>query len=280
MCIATARFMSDPSSVYIGVLDTLAAANVPFLVGGSVAIVRYTGIERRTKDLDLFLRPSHYEDAAKALTAAGYEVERTHPHWLGKARADGHCVDLIFNSGNGLSPVDDAWFEHAGDGEVLGRSVRLMPAEELIWTKLFIMERERFDGADVAHLLRDMSDTLDWRRLSDRVGPNWRVLLSHLILFGFIYPAEQDKVPGWLLDELLQRLEAQRSDPSSRDAAATAESQRLCQGTLLSRQQYLHDVRAENYRDARATELSSMTPQDIAAWTAAIERDGKPSVTD
>jgi hypothetical protein len=27
--------------------------------------------------------------------------------------------------------------------------VKLMPVEESIWTKAFIMERERFDGADI-----------------------------------------------------------------------------------------------------------------------------------
>ena len=49
--------------------------------------------------------------------------------------------------------------------------------------------------------------------------------------------------------------------------------ERLCRGTLLSREQYLHDIRVEQFQDARATQASSMNPDDIAAWTDAIGRD-------
>ena len=41
---------------------------------------------------------------------------------------------------------------------VLDQPARLVPAEEIIWTKAFIMERERYDGADVAHILRACAD--------------------------------------------------------------------------------------------------------------------------
>ena len=37
---------------------------------------------------------------------------------------------------------------------VLDKEVKLCPPEEIIWSKSFIMERERFDGADINHLLR------------------------------------------------------------------------------------------------------------------------------
>jgi hypothetical protein len=230
-------------------------------------LAHYTRIKRAVRDLDLFLRPMHLEPAMAALAAAGYATERTHPHWLGKARMGRHCVDLIYNSGNGLSEVDDIWFEQARQAEILGRATRAVPPEELIWTKLFIMERERYDGADVAHLLQAVSAELDWRRLRDRVGPHWRVLLSHLVLFGFIYPSDQAKIPDWLLEDLMSLLQRERQ--------ASAPRERVCHGTLLSRQQYLHDVRVAHYRDARATAVSSMSARDIAAWTTAGERDSR-----
>ena len=258
----------DAESIYALALDTLTRAGVPFLVGGGFAIVVYTGMPRTTKDLDLFLRQADFDRALEVLAAAGFETERTHPHWLGKARAGEHCVDLIFNSGNGVTAVDDEWFEHATRGDVLGRAVQFVPAEELAWTKLFVMERERYDGADVAHLLRLRAERLDWKRLRRRVGDNWRVLLSHLILFGFIYPAEQARVPAPLLDELLRKLRQELRQERGAPAA-----QRLCRGTLLSREQFLHDINVERYEDARTTRASSMTPDDIAAWTDAIGRD-------
>lgn len=246
-------------------MDTLSQAGVPFLVGGGLAFACHTSVHRPTRDLDLFLRPPDFEPAIDALSHAGFATERTHPHWLGKARAGRHYIDLIFNSGNGMCEVDDRWFEHASVATVLERTVHIVPAEELIWTKLFIMERERYDGADVAHLLRDTADRLDWQRLLDRVGASWRVLLSHVVLFGFVYPAERTKVPASVMDELLHRLQLERETP--------APKHRICRGTLLSRQEYLHDVQTEDYRDARKTGFSSMSPTDIAAWTDAIERN-------
>src|SRR5690348_4200576 len=187
----------DPeSSFYRRVLHDLEASGVPVLVGGAYALAHYTGIERRTKDFDLFLRRADYHRAAQTLDAQGFRTELTFPHWLGKVHAGSLCVDLIFNSGNGLTRVDDAWFEHAVDGEVLGLPAKLVPVEEMIWSKAFVMERERYDGADVAHLLLARAASLDWPRLLERMGANWRILLSHLVLFGFIYPAERTEIPA------------------------------------------------------------------------------------
>jgi len=199
---------------------------------------------------------------------AGYRTELTYPHWLAKVYSGESFIDLIFNSGNGMSPVDDGWFEHAAQAAVLGMSVKVAPAEETLWTKAFIMERERFDGADVAHLLRAQAHQLDWQRLRHRFGMHWRVLLSHLVLFGFIYPGERSLVPAWLMDELIARLRLETQQPPPQT--------RLCAGTLLSREQYLTDVELQGFRDARDTWFSTMTPQDVAGWTSAIPARREP----
>ena len=252
----------DPreAAVYQRALDALAGAGVPSLVGGAYAFASYTGIVRHTKDFDLFLRKTDVEAALRALVAVGARGEHAFPHWLAKAHfEDGLFVDLIHGSGNGVANVDDAWFRHAEEGEVLGRKVLLCPAEEILWSKAFVQERERYDGADVMHLLRARAAHLDWERLIRRFGGNWRVLLSYLVLFGFVYPGEKDKVPAPVLATLLERLR-QESTGVSED--------RLCRGTLLSRLQYLTDLRRFGYRDAR-----SVDPADLAPWTEAAERE-------
>ena len=257
----------DPEiDFYRDVMQALARAGVPVLVGGAYALSIYTGIERRTKDLDLFLRRSDYERAAHALDAAGFATDLKFPHWLGKAMSGSWCVDLIFNSGNGLTRVDDAWFEHAIDAEVLDLPAQLVPVEEIIWSKALIMERERYDGGDVAHLLRARGAALDWRRLMQRMEPQWRVLLSHLVLFGFIYPAERDLVPRWVMEDLVERLRA--------EVAAPAPHGRVCHGTLLSREQYLHDVQQDGYADGRLPPSGTMSAEHLAIWTRAIDEDG------
>jgi len=123
------------------------------------------------------------------------------------------------------------------------------------------MERERFDGADVAHILLGHAESLDWRRLIDRFGPHWRVLFSHLVLFGFIYPSARSRIPAWVLEELGERLRAEAASP---DAAEP-----VCNGTLLSWAQYLGDVLGGEFRDGRIRPHGRMTAQEVARWTAA-----------
>ncbi|MGH7312095.1 MAG: hypothetical protein ACREJV_02900 [Candidatus Rokuibacteriota bacterium] len=253
----------DPNAFYVAALGALQTARVPFLVGGAYALSRYTGIFRDTKDFDVFVRPRDMEPALNVLTAAGCRTELTFPHWLGKAFAGEHTIDIIFSSGNGFAQVDDAWFEHAVEDTVLGVPARLCPAEEMIWSKAFIMERERYDGADIAHLLRARGECLDWRRLLQRFGPYWRVLLSHLVLFGFIYPSERARIPGRVMAGLVRRLADEQRTVQPADP--------ICRGTLLSRAQYLVDVETLGYRDARLVPGGTMTAGEVAEWTAAIE---------
>ena len=95
-------------------------------------------------------------------------------------------------------PRRRAWFDHAAAGHSAGGAGMLCPAEETIWQKSYILERDRCDVADVAHLLRATGERLDWPRLLERFGEHWEVLLRQLILFGFIYPGERPTAPAWV----------------------------------------------------------------------------------
>jgi hypothetical protein len=292
------------AAFYRHAMAVLEQAGVSFLVGGAYAFAHYTGIVRDTKDFDLFILPRDFDAALAALAAAGYPVERNFPHWLGKAHgADGSFVDLIFGSGNGLTPVDEGWFRHARRGEVLGVQARLCPPEEMLWSKAFIMERERYDGADVAHLLHCCAEELDWQRLLARFGEHWRVLLSHLVLFGYIYPAQPAtpasaasathpppgaaRVPAAVMATLIDRLSRETFEPTAAGAGGTAghmasgasgasgaSADPLCRGTILSRAQYLFDIATHGYLDARLPPSGTMSPEQVEQWTAAIEDDG------
>jgi len=241
----------------------LYAAEVPFLIGGAYMVEVCGGVSRSTKDFDLYVRPNHVKAALRALARAGYKTELTFPHWLAKGFYEGDILDLIFRAGNGLCEVDDSWFERARDDELLGVPVKHCAPEEMIWMKAYIMERERFDGADIAHILRYCATEIDWPHLVRRFGPDWRVLVSHLILFGYIYPGERAQIPAAIMEDLLTRLQGE---------TRTAGPERLCRGTLLSRQQYLVDVQEWGYRDARLEERVQMNAKDIADWTDAIEK--------
>jgi hypothetical protein len=251
----------SPNKSHRRSVAALHRADIPFLIGGAYVVQVYAGVSRSTKDFDLYVRPHHVKAALAALARAEYKTELIFPHWLAKAKHRGDVVDLIFRAGNGLCEVDDSWFNRARDDELLGVPVKLCAPEETIWMKAYIMERERFDGADIAHILRCCAAELDWWHLVRRFGSDWRVLLSHLILFGYIYPGERKRIPLPIMEELIARL---------RNEAKTPGSERLCRGTLLSRQQYLVDVQDWGFRDARLEERVQMNAKDIAAWTDAI----------
>ncbi len=241
----------DPktSDFYRKTIITANESMVPFLVGGSYAFNSFTGIGRKTKDFDIFVHPRDVEHIMKVFADAGYSTEITAPHWLGKVFSGDDFVDIIFGSGKGINDIDDEWFKHAVEKKILGIPVRLCPPEEIIWSKSFIMERERYDGADIAHLFHACAEGLDWKRLLHRFGPHWRLLFSHLILFGFIYPSDRARIPEWVTAELLSRLE---DEMKSRPPA-----ERVCRGTLLSRDQYLVDIACRGYSDARPDTASA-----------------------
>ena len=260
---AAAAAMLDPVSrdFYQSAIRYLHQAGIPFLVGGAYSFWRHTGLERHTKDFDIFVRPADCERVLKTLTEAGYAAELIYPHWLGKAYSGETCIDVISSSGNGEARVDDDWFAHAVEAHIFQIDVLLCPVEETIWSKAFVMERERYDGGDIAHLIRGSGREIDWQRLLSRFGPYWRVLLAHLVLFGFVYPGENDIVPVWVIDELTSRLREEAASPPT--------SEPICRVTLLSRAQYLVDIEHWGYRDARI-EFGHMHSTHINAWTDAI----------
>ena len=263
MVTTDSPIVGDPlATFYMLALDLLEANHVPFLVGGTFAYARYTGIDRETKDLDIFVRPGDVAHTRHIFEAAGYDTDLPFPHWLAKVKQGEYVMDVIFSSGNGVARVDDEWFAHAAESEVLGRRLQLCPLEEIIWSKAFVQERERFDGGDVLHLLREAGRDIDWARLLARFGDHWPVLLGHLVAFHFAYPDRRDRIPSGLISDLATRLVAQPNEPGNH----------VCYGTLLSREQFLPDVEQHGYEDARLEPRGNMMREELRVWTQAIGR--------
>jgi hypothetical protein len=256
--------LGDAGKFYRDSMQLLQREGVPFMVGGAFAMALYTGIARNTKDFDLLVRASDVDHTLEVFQQHDYRTDKTHPHWLAKVFQGENLIDIIYRAGNGLCEVDDSWLARAPTQEVLGVSAKICAPEEMIWMKAYIMERERYDGADIAHLLLNCAEQIDWRHLVERFGPDWRVLLSHLVLFGFIYPTDRNRIRKAVIDELMEKMRTEES---------TAGSQRVCRGTLLSRAQYLHDVREEGFRDARLDERCRMTKAEMEEWTSLRPRD-------
>jgi hypothetical protein len=214
--ISTSRppdFPPEQQALFCEVLQHLNSARVPYVVSGAFALQRHTGIWRDTKDLDLFLPANVVPEALRHLREQGFETEIRDPVWLAKAHRDGYYVDLITGMSNGIITVDHSWIERGSPFTVLGVPTRVLAAEELIASKLFVGFRERFDGADVAHIIYGTMGQIDWDRLVQLAGTHWEMLLWALILFHYVYPCNTSYVPSAVWNDLLARLRRQLHSP-------------------------------------------------------------------
>jgi hypothetical protein len=228
---------------YKRALGALNRGGIPYVVTGAYAIYEYTGIYRETKDLDIFVEPEGVVEAMQVLRAEGFRTRLEQAHWLAKAKLGEHFVDVIFGMGNGMAFVDEDWYRFSRPAILAAHPVRVAPPEELIWHRLFISERHRQDTADILHLLLCLGDRLDWDRLLGKTGENWPLLLSQLLLFGYVYPEADDRVPTSVMAHLLDLAQKELERPRSGDA--------VTRGTLVSRFSFSIDVNEWGMRDLR-----------------------------
>lgn len=232
---------AEAEAFYRQSLEELRALNIPFLLAGTYAVSAYTGITRATKDLDIFCKAGDYPRILGHFRRLGFEIAVEDERWIAKVFKGQYFFDVIFASSNGTMPVSDSWFEQAREVEVLGVPVRIIAPTELLWSKAFIQVRHRYDGGDVAHVILKQHDQIDWQRLLSYMEQYWEVLLTHLLNFRFIYPSERDRIPRWLLDELLDRMHQQLEVPPPQ--------MKVCRGRMFSRSDYAIDVAEWGFAD-------------------------------
>lgn len=249
--LAAPSWPKDREQVYRRVLDVLDDAGVAYLVGGGLAVNAHTGIWRESKDVDVFMEEHEVDRALDALEDAGLGVETVYREWLSRTFDGQVFVDVIHHNANGLVPVGADWFDRASVVDVLGRHRAVVGPEDLVGSKIYVVARNRCDVVDIVHVLRAKGAGLDWDLLADLAGDDAAgLLLAHLHLFRWIYPADAALVP----DALLRRLEAA--------ARATPASFR---GTLLDAVSFRVDVDGWGLPDVKARVvdevLDGMSPE-------------------
>ena len=230
----------DAYVCYQSVVRGLLKAGIPFAVTGGFAFHHHTRIWRTTKDLDLVMPPDAVPRAFEVLVQEGFETYVQDPVWLAKARRGDYFVDLITGVGNATLTVEQSWIDRAPQDDVLGIRCKILQPEEMIASKLFVTRRERFDGADIAHLLKACARTLDWDRLRGLTDAHWTMLFGELVLFAYIYPSCTRDIPqsvwGELIDRFRRSITAPRTDQPFR-------------GTLIDPRMFAIDVNEWGERD-------------------------------
>jgi hypothetical protein len=232
----------EAEAFYSEVLQLMAESRIPFLVSGTFALASYTGIDRPTKDVDVFAKAG---DALKLLhyfKEHGFDVEIVDERWLSRITRGELFVDIITNMPTVTTHVTDEWFEGAPTSELFGAKVRLVPPTQFIWSKIFVQDHHRFDGADVAHMILKKHDQINWEQLLKPMELYWEVLLMALLNFRFVYPSERHMVPRWLMEELLERLRDQ--------AEMKGPGKKVCRGRIFSPRDYAIDIEKWGFSEA------------------------------
>lgn len=197
----------EQRTLFQRVLTAFEEIGIRYAVAGAYALHAHTGICRDTKDLDVFLTAKSAQSALRCLRDRGFVCEVCDPVWLYKAHRKEYFVDLITGMSNAVLTVQDSWIERAKPAMIEGIESRVLAPEELLASKLFVTRRERFDGADIAHVIYATRGKLDWERIMVLAGDSWEMLLWTLVLFHYVYPAKGDYVPRGVWRELLLRFQ-------------------------------------------------------------------------
>lgn len=184
------------------VLEAAAARGLPFALGGGLAFSAYSGRWRNTKDMDLFLLPTDREAMIAAVTGGGfddyYEQEPYDRSWIYRGFRDGVIVDVIWQMANHRAPVDEAWLTRGQEVEVRGFCLKLVPPEEMLFSKLYVVQRTRCDWPDLLNVLSARGPEMDWEHLLRRVGEDAPLLGALVHLFRWMCPERARDLPPWI----------------------------------------------------------------------------------
>ncbi|HTL59944.1 MAG TPA: nucleotidyltransferase [Candidatus Limnocylindrales bacterium] len=186
-------------AAYARALKMMRAAGLDFMVGGGFAFAAYTGRWRDTKDIDLYVRPQDREKAINALHQAGFEdfYDRLpyDRNWIYRGAQSDFIVDIIWSMANQRAHVDELWFKRAPKLTLRGERLSVIPLEELIWCKLYIIQRDRCDWTDIFNLLYARAGQIDWNHLNNRLEADQPLLRALLTVYGWLCPSAALALP-------------------------------------------------------------------------------------
>ncbi|MCZ7570880.1 MAG: nucleotidyltransferase family protein [Ardenticatenaceae bacterium] len=193
-------------SIYRRAIDEAQARDVRFALGGAFAIATYTGHWRNTKDLDLYVLPRDRDAMIEAVTRAGlddyYDELPYDRSWIYRAHRGEVIVDVIWAMANRRAQVDEVWITRGPEVQVRDELLRVVPPEEVIWAKLYVLQRDRCDWPDVLNLVYATGPTLDWSHLLDRLAEDTLLLTGVLSVFTWLGPDRARALPESIWDRL------------------------------------------------------------------------------
>jgi hypothetical protein len=207
--------------IYSAAIAALRNEQINFLLGGGFARAAFTGHWRDTKDIDFYVHPADRGRAEHALRKAGFaDYFEKHSYdraWICRSYKKNVIVDVIWAMANQRAQVDEVWFQHAPQFTIRGERLFLVPPEELLWCKLYIIQRDRCDWTDIFNLIHEHGPRMDWKHLIRRVEDDAPLLQGLLDVYGWLCPKEVKELPASLWPRLAAVQKAMRSRAPSHD---------------------------------------------------------------
>lgn len=192
----------DQWAIFRPALQAVSALRVPFAIGGGLAISLYTGQWRNSKDIDLYVLPQDRDAVIGAVLGTGlsdyFDQQPYDRSWIFRSARDGVIVDVMWALANGEGQVEPVWLARGSCADVCGETLRLLAPEEMFWSKVHVVQRDRCDWPDLMNLLYTTGAHFDWGRVLQRMAGHEGLLAAILSLFAWIAPGRARRLPDWL----------------------------------------------------------------------------------
>lgn len=201
-------------AVYREVMLAAQQAAIRFAVGGGIAAMAYADQARDSRDLDLYVLPERRGAIIDVLTALGfkdYYSQKTYErHWIYRAIRAGTIVDVMWSMANRRGTVDARWLR-GPRFQIDDLQIRLLPPEEILWTKLYVLQRDRSDWTDALNMLYVVGPNLDWNHLFERVEEDVGLVAGLVAVFRWLAPGRANLLPQFIWSRL--KLDPPGGDP-------------------------------------------------------------------
>ena len=207
---------------YQAAIQAVRDTGVEFMLGGGFALATYAGRWRDTKDIDLYIRPHERDRVVEALSRAGFEDYyrrlRYDRKWIYRSFKNDCIVDIIWAMANQRAQVDDAWFTRPGSTvRIRGEELRVLPMEEFMWCKFYILQRDHCDWTDIFNLLYCNGNHIDWDHLLNRLDEDVGLLKGLLTVYRWLCPKMANALPRSLWEKIEARERMFQSRPHKRN---------------------------------------------------------------
>jgi len=191
--------------MYQSVLSDVDRAGICVAVGGGLTVSVYGGKWRDSKDIDLYIQRSDLERVQQILKRNGlcdyFPIKAYDRKWIYRSHFRETIVDVIWAMANQRAQVDSSWLS-GPEAQVDGLKIRLLPPEETLWNKLYIMQFDRCDWPDAMNILYASGAELNWDRMLQLLGNDRPLLAGLLSVFAWVCPGRAASLPASIWPKL------------------------------------------------------------------------------